>query len=78
MFNHVDHGIKLPVLKCETTPGGRFYYPPSGEKLPSITTVLGTTADKSGLNEWRKKVGNKEAEQVGKRATIRGNIIHDI
>ena len=75
MFNHVNHGIKLPDLYCETTPTGRFYYPPTGEKYPSVTTVL-AVQDKSGLDEWRARVGEEEAKKIGFRATTRGTEVH--
>jgi hypothetical protein len=75
MFNHVNHGIKLPDLYCETTPTGRFYYPPTGEKYPSVTTVL-SVQDKSGLDEWKARVGEEEAKKIGFRATTRGTEVH--
>ena len=75
MFNHVNHGIKLPDLYCETTPTGRFYYPPTGEKYPSVTTVL-AVQDKSGLDEWKTRVGEEEAKKIGFRATTRGTEVH--
>jgi genome maintenance exonuclease 1 len=75
MFNHVNHGIKLPDLYCETTPTGRFYYPPTGEKYPSVTTVL-AVQDKSGLDEWKARVGEEEAKKIGFRATTRGTEVH--
>lgn len=75
MFNHVDHGINLETLGCDTTPTGRFYYPPSGEKFPSVTTVLGVQ-DKSGLDAWRKRVGEEEAKRIGIQAANRGSDVH--
>ena len=75
MFKHVDHGINLETLGCDTTPTGRFYYPPSGEKFPSVTTVLGVQ-DKSGLDAWRKRVGEEEAKRIGTQAANRGSDVH--
>jgi len=45
-------------------------------KLPSVTTILGETKDKSGLERWRKKVGNAEADRISLLATSRGTIMH--
>jgi genome maintenance exonuclease 1 len=75
MFDHVDHGINLETLDCDTTPAGRFYYPPSGEKFPSVTTVLGVQ-DKSGLEAWRKRVGEEEAKRISVQAANRGSDVH--
>jgi genome maintenance exonuclease 1 len=74
-FNHVEHGINLEALGCDTTPAGRFYYPPSGEKFPSVTTVLGVQ-DKSGLEAWRKRVGEEEAKRISIQAANRGSDVH--
>ena len=75
MFNHVDHGIVLEPLGCDTTPTGRFYFPPSGEKFPSVTTVLGVQ-DKSGLLAWRARVGEEEAKRISVQAANRGSDVH--
>ena len=32
--------------------------------LPSVTTVLGNTKDQSGLDKWRKRVGEAEANRI--------------
>lgn len=74
-FNHVDHGITFEPLGCDTTPTGRFYFPPSGEKFPSVTTVLGVQ-DKSGLEAWRKRVGEEEAKRISVQAANRGSDVH--
>jgi len=74
-FNHVKHNITLEPLGCDTTPTGRFYYPPSGEKYPSVTTVLGVQ-DKSGLDVWRKQVGEEAANRISTQAKNRGSDVH--
>jgi genome maintenance exonuclease 1 len=74
-FNHVQHGIVLPDPHCETTPNGRFYYPPNGEKYPSVTTVL-SIQDKSGLEAWKKRVGEEEAKKISNQAAVRGTEVH--
>ncbi len=54
----------------------RHYLTPTGEKYPSVTTVLDKTSDKSALIAWRKRVGDEEANRVSTRATTRGTAIH--
>jgi hypothetical protein len=75
MFNHVKHGLTLPDLHCDTTPTGRFYYPPTGEKYPSVTTVL-SIMEKDGLEKWKKSVGEEQAARIVTQAGIRGTEAH--
>lgn len=60
--------------------GNRFYQVTrDGEviaKLPSVTTVIGCTSDKSGLDEWRKRIGEAEADRISKLSMNRGTIMH--
>ena len=42
----------------------RIYLTPDGESLPSVTSVLSKTKDKTGLYAWRKRVGEKKAEKI--------------
>tara|TARA_Y100000389_G_scaffold189963_1_gene214297 strand:+ start:12452 stop:13288 length:837 start_codon:yes stop_codon:yes gene_type:complete len=44
--------------------------------MPSVTSVLGATKDTSGLDRWRKRVGEAQAEKIGKDATDRGTVMH--
>jgi genome maintenance exonuclease 1 len=52
----------------------RFYKTPTGEKYPSVTTVLG--GDKTWLYEWRKQVGEEEANRISRHASTRGTRLH--
>lgn len=61
--------VELSGIRHYQTPGGNY---------PSVTTVLGAMADKSGLDEWRNRVGNEEADRVGKLAATRGTNIHQM
>ena len=36
----------------------RLYATPDGSRVPSVTTILNGTADKTALVEWRKRVGD--------------------
>lgn len=60
--------------------GLRFYQVTSQNKLvaklPSVTTILGQTKDKSGLLQWRNRVGESEANRISLLATSRGTIMH--
>ena len=66
----------LPTLEKVTLPDGRrTYVTPSGKKLPSVTTVVGAMK-KQSIMEWRKAVGEEEANRVSRAATGRGNRVH--
>lgn len=54
----------------------RLYETPTGERYPSVTTVLGKMSDKSALEAWKKRVGEEEATRVSTRAATRGTNIH--
>jgi len=45
-------------------------------KLPSVTTILGNTTDKSGIDRWRKKIGEEEADRISNLSMNRGTIMH--
>ena len=63
-------------LESETTEKGRHYITPDGNRLPSVTTVLGRKLDKSGLDVWRAKVGEEEANKITRQAGVRGTAVH--
>jgi len=44
--------------------------------FPSVTSVLGETSDKSGLDKWRQKVGEAEADRISKLSMNRGTVMH--
>ena len=54
----------------------RLYLTPDGESLPSVTTVLSKTKDKSGLDQWRKRVGEKKAEKIIADSARIGTALH--
>ena len=45
---------------------------------PSVTSVLGETSDKTGLDAWRDRVGAETADRIGKDATSRGTVMHKL
>ena len=63
-------------IETETLKTGRTYYTPDGA-YPSITTVLGKTADNTWLQKWIERVGEEEAARVSKAATDRGTLVHE-
>ena len=71
-FIHHD----LPKLERATSSDGtRVYKTPSGSAYPSVTTVTGLHTAK-GIAEWRKRVGNEEANRISGKASARGTRIH--
>jgi len=50
-----------------------------GQRLPSVTTVLGQTQTKdkaNSLQRWRDKVGDEEAKRITQEAAARGTAMH--
>ena len=68
--------IDVPKLEQVTEPDRRYYNTPDGNKYPSITTVLGRTKDMTKLMEWKKRVGEKEANRISNAATRHGTNFH--
>jgi len=59
--------------------GKRKYATPDGEKLPSVTTILEATKPeeaKKALQEWRNRVGHKQAQAITTEAAGRGTRMH--
>lgn len=77
MFTHVEHGLSLPKLTRKTTKGGRRYFTPEGNAYPSITTIL-SMLSKDSIIEWRKRVGEEEANKISTRAATRGTAVHKL
>jgi genome maintenance exonuclease 1 len=67
-----------PTLERNTQANGTRHYtcPQTGKPLASVTTVLDQTSDKSGLLEWRKRVGDKEADRIKHEAVGLGSLMH--
>ncbi len=73
--------VQLPELdfdmKAVTTDSGRVYVTPSGFKYPSVTTIL-SPYGKKALFEWRKRVGEEEANRISSQASRRGTALHTV
>ena len=79
MTNFTYAGPPFPELEVHNIKGLRFYETPSGEKYPSITTVIGKQPGKQkGLQEWRERVGVKQAQIISGKAARRGSVFHNI
>ena len=78
MFNHVD--LNLPQLERETIDGVRYYKVPDDEELIKLVSITSVTShfNKEIFINWRKKVGNEEADRITKAATKRGTDMHTL
>ena len=55
----------------------RFYKDSNNDLVPSVTTVLDATGDKSGITEWRRKVGPAQADAIVQESTLIGSAVHE-
>ena len=65
----------MSQITQHTTSSGRTYQH-DGKSYPSITTVLGATRDKSGLQSWRESVGEPVADYIMHNAAETGTETH--
>lgn len=66
-------------LDRTTIEGKRHYCLPDGSKVPSVTTILDKTkpAEKrEALNNWKKRVGEAQAQAITTEAANRGTRMH--
>jgi len=77
MFNHIE--INLPEFGDVTDPdtGHRYYLCPDGNKYDSITTIL-KSVNSEVLNNWKKRVGNDNAEYIRNTAADYGKKVHKL
>ena len=55
----------------------RFYKDSNNELVPSVRTVLDATGDKSGITQWRRKVGQAQADAIVQESTLIGSAVHE-
>ena len=67
---------KYESLTRNDSPEGRRYVTAKGESLPSVTTILDATKDKSHLDAWAKNVGQAEADRIKNEAALVGTHMH--
>jgi genome maintenance exonuclease 1 len=78
VFTHIDKFEKFR-LDCETTEKGRKYVTPEGNVYESVTTAISMLPGaKDGLNQWRARIGEKEAIKIGNMAANQGTKLHKI
>ena len=78
MFKHID--LNLPKLTRETIDGVRYYSVPDEDELLRLVSITSVTShfNKEIFVNWRKKVGNEEADRITKAATTRGTDMHTL
>ena len=77
-FIHLAERPELSFgMRTENVNGKRNYVTPEGKLYPSITTILGEFSKKS-IQEWRKRVGEKEANRISGQASRRGTSLHNL
>jgi hypothetical protein len=57
---------------------GQRMYAVDGTKLPSVTTILSATKDRSALDNWIKRVGQEEADRIKNEASSIGTEMHTV
>ncbi len=60
----------------QITDQGTRNYDIAGQRLPSVTTILGKTKDQKFLRDWKAKVGEKKAEEIKNLSSRRGTAMH--
>jgi genome maintenance exonuclease 1 len=68
--------LDTPELDVGYSELGRHYITPEGKSYSSVTTVI--NFDKSGLDEWKQRVGEEEAERICTAAAKRGTAVHEM
>jgi len=78
-LKYIPNKYPYKELKRENINGSRKYATPDGFKVPSVTTILDATKPeeaKQALREWRKRVGEQQAQQITTEAAGRGTRMH--
>ena len=74
MQNKYDY----PKLERLDTEIGRHYLDSNNHPVPSVTTILsGTSKSSAGIDQWRQRVGDEEADRVIKQSTDIGTAVHE-
>lgn len=55
---------------------GRVYVDEQGNKMPSVTTILSATKDKSHLDAWKKRIGEDNAKRITEESAGLGTTMH--
>ena len=65
-------------FKRKSVGGKRLYENPYGDPVPSVTTILSKTKDMTHLNAWKKRVGEKKAQEIVTEAANVGTVMHEM
>lgn len=55
---------------------GRVYVNAVGDRIPSVTTILGKTKDMTHLIAWKKRIGEDKAKQITEESAGLGTTMH--
>jgi len=77
MFTHIQNTLLYSDLNNEIVDGIRYYLTPDGKRFKSVTSVISNISKKNIL-EWRKRIGEDEANKISSRAASRGTGLHSI
>ena len=75
-FTHIGCDIDYDMV-AENINGKRFYKTPEGNLYPSVTTIT-SQHGKDKILEWRKRVGEEEANRISTKAAGRGTRVHTL
>ena len=73
----IKNKYNYPDLERVDLERGRHYIDSTGTPVPSVTTILSGTSTKTGIEQWKRRVGEKEAERVVKESTDIGSAVHE-
>jgi genome maintenance exonuclease 1 len=71
---------KYPYIELERRTeanGKRQYIDRTKKSVPSVTTIISATQDKTSLEDWRNRIGHGAANQQTKEAAALGSKVHD-
>jgi|TARA_R110002060_G_scaffold36397_4_gene47401 genome maintenance exonuclease 1 len=63
-------------LAYTETINGKRYYIVGDNKFPSVTTILGAMTDSSGIDKWKKRIGEEKANAISRFSANRGTVMH--
>ena len=73
----IKNKYNYPDLERVDLERGRHYIDSKGTPVPSVTTILSGTSTKDGIEQWKRRVGEKEAARVVKESTDIGSAVHE-
>ena len=78
MFKHVE--LNLPQLERETIDGIRYYKIPDNDEILKLFSITSVTShhNRQFFADWRKRVGEEEADKITRQATSRGTDVHTL